>query len=316
MDERPLVSIIIPCYNQAHFVSAAIDSALAQTYPSVEIIVVNDGYKDYTSGVVSAYGDKVKLVEQQNSGLSAARNAAIANSDGEFVLLLDSDDILLPDCVDSRMRQVTSSDIGMVCGAFEEVDENAAFVKREGEHRSIPRTNPLRATLRGNYGPPSGWLIRRRALDLCGMFDPHLRSCEDWDLLVRVSSRFAVAYDPSPQVQYRQVPTSMSRNQLTMYDAAAMMYQKNRILAKSRLGYWWNSQVGMFNHCVGNILARPMQEHGVRRAAGMFLKLGLKRPMVLIYFLAWVLRVVKNRALWLVGTGPLRRDMARASRLR
>jgi glycosyltransferase involved in cell wall biosynthesis len=304
-EPRPLVSVIIPCYNQAHFVTEAIDSAVSQTWKPLEIVVVNDGSKDNTSEVVQGYGGLLRLVEQENSGLSAARNAAIAASKGEFILLLDSDDMLLPGCVESRMSHMRD-EIGIVCGAFEEVDEKGRFTKVEGEQRRLPPDKHFEAALRGNYGPPSGWLIRRRAVELCGQFDPHLKSCEDWDMLTRICKRFKAGYDPTPQVRYRQVPTSMSRNQTVMYDAAAMMYRKNRMLGESRLAYWWNSQVGMFNHCAGNILARPMQEHGAKKAVGMFLRLGMRRPMVLVYFGAWVVRALRNRVMWIFGRGPLR----------
>ena len=90
----PLVSIIIPCYKQAQWLPEAIDSALAQTYPNVEVVVVNDGSPDNTAEVCRRYAGRIVYVEQENKGLAEARNAAIRAAKGEFILPLDADDKL------------------------------------------------------------------------------------------------------------------------------------------------------------------------------------------------------------------------------
>lgn len=101
------VSIIIPCYKQAHFLGEAIESALKQTYKNIEVIVVNDGSPDNTSEVVKQYPGVI-LIEQENKGLSAARNAGIKVSTGKWILPLDSDDKLLPNFI---MRTIFQADI-------------------------------------------------------------------------------------------------------------------------------------------------------------------------------------------------------------
>ena len=97
--EGPLVSVVIPCYNQAHFLSEAIESVLSQTCESFEIIVVDDGSTDNTSELASRY-QKVRLLRQENRGVSAARNAGLAESEGEYVVFLDADDRLLPEALE------------------------------------------------------------------------------------------------------------------------------------------------------------------------------------------------------------------------
>src|SRR3712207_1908731 len=99
----PLVSVVIPCYNQAHFLGEAIESVLAQSYPNVEIIVVDDGSTDATSEVARSY-PKVRLVRQENQGLSGARNAGLARSEGEYVVFLDADDRLLPEALETGVE--------------------------------------------------------------------------------------------------------------------------------------------------------------------------------------------------------------------
>lgn len=99
--EIPLVSIIIPCFKQAHWLPDAIESALAQTYKNVEVIVVNDGSPDNTSEVARKY--PVVLIEQENKGLSVARNAGIKASGGDYILTLDADDKITPDFIDKTI---------------------------------------------------------------------------------------------------------------------------------------------------------------------------------------------------------------------
>jgi len=111
------VSIIIPCYNHAQFLPEAIDSALAQTYPSIEVVVVNDGSPDNTTEVCRHYAGRILCVDQTNKGLAEARNAGIRAAHGEFILPLDADDKLLPDSL-ARLVPVlqSSSEIGFVYG--------------------------------------------------------------------------------------------------------------------------------------------------------------------------------------------------------
>src|SRR5438874_6230903 len=93
-----LVSVIIPCYNQAHFLHEAIQSALAQTYSHREILVVDDGSADNTAEVTAGFAG-IRYIRQENSGVSTARNTGLRESRGEYLIFLDADDRLLPDAV-------------------------------------------------------------------------------------------------------------------------------------------------------------------------------------------------------------------------
>lgn len=103
----PRVSVLIPCYNAGQYLGAALDSVLAQTYPDYEIIVVDDGSEDNTPAVAASYGG-VRYVYKPHSGVSAARNLAIANARGEFVAFLDADDLWTPDKLEKQVAYLDS----------------------------------------------------------------------------------------------------------------------------------------------------------------------------------------------------------------
>ena len=110
MSDEPLVSVIIPCYKQAEYLPAAVDSALAQTYAPVEVIVVNDGSPDDTEKVALGYGSRIVYIHRPNGGLSAARNTAIARARGKYLKFLDSDDYLHPEQIEWQMAALAGSD--------------------------------------------------------------------------------------------------------------------------------------------------------------------------------------------------------------
>lgn len=241
-----MVSVIIPCYNGARFLRQAIDSALSQTYPCVEVVVVNDGSTDDSVEIARSYGVRVIVVEQPNSGLSAARNAGIACSSGKFITLLDADDVLLPDCVSNRAALLEDPSIGLVAGYFKEINDSGNVQPRIPELRKIGPLPAFRQAVRRNWGPPVGWTFRRRCVELCGGFDPLLRSCEDWDFVIRVASRFNIAYDPTVQVHYRISAGQMSSNYGVMLDASARVHRKCASYARSRWEYFVDRQYGRF----------------------------------------------------------------------
>lgn len=101
--DQPLVSIIIPCYNSAAYVAEAIESALAQTYPHCEVVVINDGSQDSSGKVIERYQDRVRYLQTENLGACHARNLGLKAANGERVQWLDADDVLRPHCVESKL---------------------------------------------------------------------------------------------------------------------------------------------------------------------------------------------------------------------
>lgn len=121
-NDKPLVSIIVTCYNYARYVARAIDSALAQTYDNTEIIVVNDGSRDASLEVISRYADRVRIIDQPNQGSIGAYNAGFAASSGEIIVLLDADDWIEPELL-MRVVALWSPGIAKVQWDLKIVDE-------------------------------------------------------------------------------------------------------------------------------------------------------------------------------------------------
>jgi len=121
----PKVSIIIPTYNYAHFITEAIQSVLSQTFQDFEVIVVDDGSTDNTREVLAQFGNKIRYIYQENRGLSAARNTGILNSSGQYLCFLDSDDSLLPEKLELQVKLLDSKvDVDLVYTWWYLVDEN------------------------------------------------------------------------------------------------------------------------------------------------------------------------------------------------
>jgi hypothetical protein len=181
----PVVSVVIPCHNQAHYLSDAIESVLAQTHPEVEVVVVDDGSRDNTAAVASRYADTA-LVLQRRHGPSAARNAGLARTRGAFVAFLDADDLLHPHALEVGLRELSSRpDAAFVTGHHRLVaaDRTPLFESDLPCEETWTLANLLR---RNSIGAIDAVLFRREALLRAGGFDPALHTAEDYDLYLRL----------------------------------------------------------------------------------------------------------------------------------
>jgi len=206
-----MVSVVIPAYNAAPFVGAALDSVLAQTEPVGEVLVVDDGSTDETAALVESYGPQVRLIRQANAGVSAARNRGIREARGDWVAFLDADDTWLPGKVAAQTAALRAAPERAMCySAFQVVDEALRPLRIEWSDRRGPALEDL--LLRGNVvGSVCTVMARRDLLAGLGGFDPALSYCADWDLWVRMAARTEFLYLPEPLVTYRQHAAMMSR---------------------------------------------------------------------------------------------------------
>ena len=213
-----MVSFVIPNYNHARYLGQAIDSALAQSYPNVEVIVVDDGSTDDSRAVAKAFGDRIRYIYQQNAGLSAARNTGVHAAHGEFIALLDADDLVEPPYAERLLSALTRAPqaSGAYCG-FRFVDQDNRPLNRVEQRITAPE-DLYGALLNGNYWVPESLLARRNCYQTMGEFDTALRACEDWDVWLRFSSHYTLVGIDDLLVRYRVVTGSMSTDPRRMLD--------------------------------------------------------------------------------------------------
>ncbi len=202
----PVVSVIIPAYNQSVYISEAIQSVLGQTYPNFELIVVDDGSTDETPQIIAQIHDpRMRVIRQPNAGLSAARNTGLRESSAPLVTFLDSDDYFLPDKLEVLTNYLEEhSEIGLVVGRTRFINETGNSII---ESAKTPATLALPELLFENPMCVCGVLLRRKWLECVGMFDESLRACEDWDLWIRLAyagCRFAWVENIVATYRYHQ----------------------------------------------------------------------------------------------------------------
>jgi GT2 family glycosyltransferase len=222
----PLVSVVIAAYNAAGFIEDTCRSAMRQTYPALEIIIVDDGSTDRTAALVEALAaadPRIRLIRQQNLGVAAARNRAIALAAGEFIAPLDADDVWDPTKIARQVARLQEAgpQAGMAYCWWAWIDVNATLLDRSPfwrvEGDVLERLTEVNFT-----GSASVPLFRHACLDAVGGYDAGLRAkgaqgCEDWDLALRVAGRYQVAVVPAVLVGYRRRGDSMSAGCDTMY---------------------------------------------------------------------------------------------------
>jgi glycosyltransferase involved in cell wall biosynthesis len=220
----PLVSVLIPAFNAAETIADTLRSAQAQTYPDLEIIVVDDGSRDETAKIVSRFENedsRIRLVQQANSGVAAARNTALAASHGSLIAPLDADDLWHPQKIELQVNNlgISGDETGLDYCWSVDIDEQSIILRCninrfEGDvYEALISANFI-----GNSSVP---LIRRRVLEDIGGWDTSLRAadaqgCEDWLLYLKIAERSRVVLTPAFLVGYRQLPRAMSRNVLQM----------------------------------------------------------------------------------------------------
>jgi GT2 family glycosyltransferase len=208
------VSVIIPAFNAERYLQQTLESVFAQTYPHIEVIVVDDGSKDRTAEIARSFGDRVRYHYQENSGgCGKPRNEGMRIASGDLFVFLDSDDILAPHRIATEVELLRRhAGVGMVFSNYQDFEGERVI---EGGHfeacpllserlRTLPRgatqtiLQPAESTellLTENFGSSSP-MVRREAVERAGNFDETLRASEDYDFQYRVASHFCIALIP------------------------------------------------------------------------------------------------------------------------
>ena len=186
-----LVSVIIPTFNRAKFVTDAIESVLKQSYENIEMIIVDDGSTDETPPLLQRYSDRAQLIRTENRGVSAARNTGFKQSKGELVCFLDSDDYWLEKKVERQIDYFARHPEMHICQTGEIWIRHGRRVNPKKKHRKLDGWIYERS-LELCIVTPSAVMMKRSLLDDVGLFDEEMPVCEDYDLWLRIASQYPI----------------------------------------------------------------------------------------------------------------------------
>lgn len=227
MTPYPLVTVVIPCFNQSMYLSTALASVHGQDWPAIESIVIDDGSTDDTSEVAARLGATM-VRRQVNQGLSQARNAGLALAHGEFVLFLDADDELLPEAVRTGVEALRRNP-GAGC-----VARRCLLMDHDG--RPLPVTHPLLSTsdlyrellLMNFVWTPGAVVFRRSAVNEIGGFPSDHPAASDYAVLLTFARRGCLIVDARDVIRYRKHESNMSRNAVLMLSATLATLERER----------------------------------------------------------------------------------------
>lgn len=230
-----VISIVIPLYNKEESLAKTLDSILIQTYCNFEVIIVNDGSTDNSLEVVDSYQDRrIKLYTKENGGVSDTRNYGIEHSNGEYIFLLDADDLILPDCLMTLTQLIEKfPDEKVYCGNFNIVEKGT--VSRDIVCEEINEGvyhNPIQKIWEGRIFPRTGTLLfKANCINSKTMFDTRLSYYEDLDFIIRLLNFNSIVYSPKVIFSYVLDHNELSTNVISLQkDWCFYMSFKNKSL--------------------------------------------------------------------------------------
>jgi glycosyltransferase involved in cell wall biosynthesis len=239
----PAISVIITTFNRAAMVTEAVESVLAQEMTDFELIVIDDGSTDETEERLSIYGSRLKYYQQENAGVSAARNHGLEFSRAPLVTFLDSDDLWLPAKLQIQHKYMRENPEIQICQTEEIWWRNGRRVNPKKHHRK-PSGDIFQRSLDLCLVSPSAVMVKGSLLKKVGYFDEELPAAEDYDLWLRVSMEYPVPLLPSPLVIKRGGHSDQlsARSGIDRYRIKALV----KLLKGGRLStqqYKWTWQV-------------------------------------------------------------------------
>ncbi len=235
------ITAIIPTYNYGQFVGRAIQSALDQTYPLTEILVIDDGSTDNTREMISGFPAPVRYIYQENRGLSGARNTGMREAKTEWVAFLDSDDWWLPEKIEKQVHSLHKKPEAILSytGIY--------LVSPDGTKREVEVTpsEELWPNLRHTNRIVPSTVVGRRDLFLeVGGFNEKLRACEDWEMWVKIGPKYQFAAVQEPLLMYQLTPMSMSTNINRMMSNMELILEPTLLREMTGVSRWaWRKKI-------------------------------------------------------------------------
>ncbi|MBT8336682.1 MAG: glycosyltransferase, partial [Gemmatimonadetes bacterium] len=222
-----------PCYGQAHFLADAVESLRAQTLPPAEILVVDDGSPDDVPAAVAGFPE-VRVVRQENRGLSGARNRGLAETTAPFVHFLDADDTLRPHALETlRSWMIARPEAALAWGFNQPYNDDGRPIGWGAT--SFDGVPGYAALLEQNVvGAPVGALFRREPLESVGGFAEDLDACEDWELYLRLARLHSIGCVGVLLADYRHHGSNMSTKNALMYASACEVLARQERWVRGR----------------------------------------------------------------------------------
>src|SRR6266511_1186957 len=241
LEDFPLVTVFVGCYNQSRFVEECLDSVKRQTYPNLQVIIFDDCSKDNSVAVIDSWLKRHRLDWQfiphsRNIGICASLNEVLRLARGKYISMVAADDVWQPDKTSRQveMMEQMPGDVGVLYSDAFQIDENGEslpqmFIEAYRKFVVPPEGFLFDVLWEGNFIPAMTTLIRRDCFTKVGMYDEDL-CFEDWDMWMRISREFRFAYDKLPAARYRVVSSSAVRTRSEALDRSIELF---------RIKYFW-----------------------------------------------------------------------------
>lgn len=243
MDSQPLVSVVIPTYNRAELLTRAVDSVQNQTYPNIEIIVVDDCSEKNPADVLSGYKALHFIRNPKNMGACYSRNQGLNKAKGDFINFLDDDDVLYPEKIEKQVQKFFSSEVpglGMVTCHAKDERSGTSIVKFNKVKGDIYKQLLDRYAVSGT----ETLLFKIEAVREVNGFDEELESSQEYDLMIRLAKKYTMDYvDEILTQEYRSID-QISTNFDKKIQGARHLYTKHdHRFREIGMGFWLKKQI-------------------------------------------------------------------------
>ena len=267
------ISVIIPAYNAERTIQETIKSVQKQTFQDFELIVIDDGSKDKTLDVIQKIADpRIKCFSYENGGNSLARNRGISHATGGFVSFIDADDLWTPDKLELQLAALQKHPEASVAYSWTTNFTN-------GQEESVFPCNPIffegnvydKLLVNNFVANGSNILVRRKAIELVGEFEPTLKRCADWDFYIRLAAKCHFVVVPKHQIFYRQSSSSLSMNIELVEQQSVRVIDRAYQSAPPEYQYLKNQSLAwIYEYCTQQYLKRSTDISKAKKASQKF----------------------------------------------
>ncbi|MBD2567243.1 glycosyltransferase [Anabaena lutea] len=210
---KSVISVIIPVYNGEKTIRETIESVLNQTFSLIEVLIINDGSTDATLEIIQNISDsRLKLFSYINAGPATSRNRGLSHAVSEFVAFIDADDIWTSNKLESQLKALQANPQAAVAYSWTDYIDAAGKLLKCGRHTTLSGDVYSRLLLENFLENGSNPLIRKECFTTLGNFNEALTPAEDWDMWLRLASRYEFVVVPEVQILYRVSMHSLSTN--------------------------------------------------------------------------------------------------------